>query len=152
MKISVENQEESAFTYAVRIPGWCQNYELTINGVKPQYHVEKGYAILNRMWKNGDEIILKMDMPVTLVEANPKVREDIGKVAVMRGPLVYCLEEIDNQDQLQELYLEENPVFTETFEKRFAERRGNLKNTGETFIREKLGRRSVVSSVSGKGL
>ena len=43
----------------------------------------------------------KMDMPVMLIEAIRRVREDIGKVAVMRGPVVYCLEEIDNQDQLQ---------------------------------------------------
>ena len=150
VKISVENQEESAFTYAVRIPGWCQNYELTINGVKPEYHVEKGYAILNRMWKNGDEIILKMDMPVTLVEANPKVREDIGKVAVMRGPLVYCLEEIDNQDQLQELYLEENPVFTETFEKDLLKGVVTLKTQGKRLSEKNWGEEVLYRPYQGK--
>ena len=150
VKISVENQEESAFTYAVRIPGWCQNYELTINGVKSEYHVEKGYAILNRMWKNGDEIILKMDMPVTLVEANPKVREDIGKVAVMRGPLVYCLEEIDNQDQLQELYLEENPVFTETFEKDLLKGVVTLKTQGKRLSEKNWGEEVLYRPYQGK--
>lgn len=150
VKISVENQEESAFTYAVRIPGWCQNYELTINGVKPEYYVEKGYAILNRMWKNGDEIVLKMDMPVTLIEANPRVREDIGKVAVMRGPLVYCLEEIDNQNQLQEIYLEENPVFTETFEKDLLKGVVTLKTRGKRLSEKNWGEEVLYRPYQGK--
>ena len=58
--------------------------------------------LLERTWKNGDEISLEMDMPVQLMEADPRVREDVGKVAVTRGPVVYCLEEADNGDQLQE--------------------------------------------------
>lgn len=116
VKVTVENKENSEFTYAVRIPGWCENYELTVNGAKAEYNVEKGYAVMKRVWKNGDEILLAMDMPVVLVEANPRVREDIGKVAVMRGPVVYCLEEADNGAQLQEVYLEENQEFTVKFE------------------------------------
>lgn len=58
--------------------------------------------------RTGTCLVFSMEMPVELVAANPKVREDVGKVAVMRGPVVYCLEEADNGDQLQELYLDEN--------------------------------------------
>ncbi|MDO4521861.1 MAG: glycoside hydrolase family 127 protein [Eubacteriales bacterium] len=117
VRIAVENQEPSSFAYAVRIPGWCRAYKLTINGEDAVYEMEKGYAVLNREWKNGDQILLEMEMEISMVEANPLVREDIGKVAVMRGPLVYCLEEKDNGDQLQQIYLEDGQEFTEKCEK-----------------------------------
>ena len=55
-------------------------------------------------------------MPVTLMSAHPKVREDIGKVAVMRGPLVYCLEEVDNGPELHRIYLDTNSKFREQYE------------------------------------
>ena len=116
VEINVENEEDSAFTYAIRIPNWCEKYKLTINGEIEEYNLEKGYIMLEREWRNGDKIVLSMDMPVVLVEANPKVREDIGKVAVMRGPIVYCVEEVDNGAQLQEVYLEESPEFDVCFE------------------------------------
>ena len=114
--VTVENDAAAEFACALRLPGWCQNYTLKVNGEEAVCEVEKGYAILKREWKSGDRIILDMEMPVVLVEANPLVREDIGKVAVMRGPLVYCLEEHDNGDQLQQMYLVEGAEFVEKFE------------------------------------
>lgn len=116
VKIRIENQEDSSFALALRIPGWCGSYSLKVNGQEEKHHLKTGYVLLDREWKNGDEILLDMEMPVQIVEANPRVREDIGKVAVMRGPLVYCLEETDNGDQLQEIYLKEEPEFKEIFE------------------------------------
>ena len=116
VKIQVENQEDTPFTLALRIPGWCQSYVLKVNGLEEKGNLEKGYVLLERTWKNGDEIALEMDMPVQLVEADPRVREDIGKVAVTRGPVVYCLEEVDNGDQLQEVYLKEEPEFKTKYE------------------------------------
>ncbi|MDO4296996.1 MAG: glycoside hydrolase family 127 protein [Lachnospiraceae bacterium] len=114
--VTVENGAPCEFTYAVRLPEWCENYTLTVNGEKAEYMAENGYALLKRNWNNGDRIDLCMEMPVTVVEANPHVREDIGKVAVMRGPLVYCLEEEDNGAQLQEIYLDEKLQFAEQYE------------------------------------
>lgn len=114
--VTVENEQPCEFIYAVRLPEWCQAHTLTVNGESVEYTVEKGYALLKRIWKNGDRIELRMEMPVTVVEANPHVREDIGKVAVMRGPLVYCLEEEDNGAQLQEIYLDEKLQFEEKYE------------------------------------
>lgn len=116
--ISIQNEESSEYACAVRIPGWCERYEITVNGEKLSCEPEKGYAVLKREWKNGDQIVLDMEMPVRIMEANPLVREDIGKVAVMRGPIVYCLEEKDNGDQLQQIYLEEGQEFTEEYEGR----------------------------------
>ena len=99
---------------AIRIPGWavntpvpsdlyrytdCQtrNYQITVNG-KPVDGVktDKGYLIINRVWKKGDVVSLHLDMPVRTVVANPQVTDDRGRVAVERGPLVYCAEAADN--------------------------------------------------------
>ena len=115
VKVTVNNDADSTFSYAVRIPGWCRKYTLTVNGEEVNGDLVKGYAVLNRTWKNGDEIRLSMDMPVDLIEANPKVREDVGKMAVTRGPLVYCLEEADNGKVLPDLLLDDGE-FTEKFE------------------------------------
>ena len=77
--------------------------------------VENGYAVIDRLWQDGDRIELALDMPVTLVRANPRIYEDVGKVAVSRGPLVYCLEEADNTRNLHMLRLGETAP--EDFEK-----------------------------------
>ena len=69
-----------------------QRYDCKKNGMEVSYHAENGYGYLENPVKNGDEITLVFEMPVTFVKANPKVRQDIGKTAVMKGPVVYCLE------------------------------------------------------------
>ena len=75
--------------------------------------MERGYAVLDRTWEDGDAVSLSMDLPVRRVFANPRVREDVGKVAVARGPLVYCLEEEDNGSGLQRRYLPDAAAFEE---------------------------------------
>jgi len=93
---------EKEFTLALRIPAWCRNYKLALNGKVLESGVDilKGYAKISRIWNDGDTVELSMDMPAELIQANPKVRADAGKVAITRGPLVYCLEEIDNGSNL----------------------------------------------------
>ncbi len=95
------------FTLAVRIPGWCRNARLSVNGteVSLPFAVKSGYAYLNRDWNSGDTVRLSLPMAVRRVYANPMVREDIGRVALMRGPLVYCAEQCDNGDHLHRLRL-----------------------------------------------
>lgn len=80
----------------LRIPGWCRNWTLRVNGEEVEAPVESGYAVLERRWKKGDAVDLSLDMPVELVAADPRVKADEGKRAVCRGPLVYCAEETDN--------------------------------------------------------
>ena len=80
----------------LRIPGWCRQYAVSVNGTAVEPVVEKGYAVLDGKWKDGDVIDLEMAMPVEVVAADPRVKEDEGKRAVQRGPLVYCIEEADN--------------------------------------------------------
>jgi DUF1680 family protein len=103
--ISLSPEAPVTFTYAVRIPSWCSNYRIKLNGGEFSTPVEKGYAYFSREWKKGDTIELSFDMPVRINEANPLVREDIGKISLSRGPIVYCLEEADNGGDLHLLHL-----------------------------------------------
>ena len=95
----------------LRIPSWCKGYTLAVNGQEVTAPVESGYAVLTRKWKDGDSVELVMDMPVEMVAADPRVKEDMGKRAVQRGPLVYCLEEADNPVLFDMLALQEGTAF-----------------------------------------
>ncbi len=91
---------------ALRIPGWCRNVTVECNGQPAKYRRKKGYAYLEEGGKEGDEIRLTFSMPVELMQANPKVRADAGKAAIQRGPVIYCLEQEDNGENLSALRLD----------------------------------------------
>ncbi len=110
--LQIDTVAPIAFTLALRIPGWCRAPEISINGenVLISSVLQKGYAKLQRVWQAGDLIELDLPMQVERVQAHPNVRANCGRVALQRGPLVYCLEEIDNGKNLNDLVLpcEEN--------------------------------------------
>ncbi len=114
IKLSVVSSALEEITLALRIPGWCKKWSVFINGEKADHTVgiERGYVRINRNWKAGDEAELRMEMPIELMKANPKVRADAGKVAIQRGPLIYCLEEIDNGENLSALSLDAGSELT----------------------------------------
>ena len=101
----------------LRIPAWCKSYGVAVNGeeINP-VTIEKGYVVIPKQWKEGDEITLNMDMPVEMVASAPQVKENIGKRAVQRGPLVYCAEETDNND-FENLLLTKGTSFAPAFDK-----------------------------------
>jgi DUF1680 family protein len=105
--ISVSLDEEKEFSLLLRIPGWCDNAKICINRKEINVCNTKvnGYAKLKRIWKNGDVIELVLPMMIQRIKAHPNVRTNIGKVALQRGPVVYCLEEIDNGPSLHEIVL-----------------------------------------------
>jgi DUF1680 family protein len=81
----------------LRVPGWCDGATVTLNGKPiPDLRIDKGYARIDRMWQAGDAIELNLPMPIRRVYADPHVKADVGRVALMRGPIVYCLEGADN--------------------------------------------------------
>ena len=114
VRIRVSPAAPAAFTLAVRIPGWCKKAQATVNGkrvaVKP--NTRKGYLQLKRTWQKGDRVELVMDMPVERVEAHPSVRHDCGRIALQRGPVLYCLEGKDNGRDLNDLVLPRNSKLT----------------------------------------
>ena len=107
----IQPKVETAFSLALRIPRFAKELQITVNGEPWQAVPEKGYAYLSRGWAQGDVVQVHFDMPVRRIYANPAVRANAGRVALMRGPLVYCLEGIDNSAPLQALHLPRSSGF-----------------------------------------
>jgi hypothetical protein len=101
VRIEVGPARPQTFALHLRVPGWCRQWSLSVNGVatdlKPHAH---GYIAIERTWQPGDTVVLKMEMPVEMVWANPAVRFLEGRTALQRGPLIYCLEGADHGDIL----------------------------------------------------
>ena len=93
------------FTLAIHIPGYISSYTLAVNNGEAASSVRDGYAYIKRAWKSGDTVMLTFDLPVRRIYANPKVRSCAGKVALARGPVVYCFEEADQAAPLSSLFL-----------------------------------------------
>jgi DUF1680 family protein len=87
------------FTLHLRLPGWCEKWHLAVNGEQvlgDDLATSKGYIHLSREWNPGDVVTYKMEMPIRAIWAHPAVRDLQGRVALERGPLVYCLEGVDH--------------------------------------------------------
>lgn len=95
--IRIETKTAGTYTLALRIPGWCRSYTITVCGEEVPAEAREGFVCLQRCWEAGDTLCLVLDMPVERIEANPMVKNLCGRVAITRGPLVYCAEGIDNE-------------------------------------------------------
>lgn len=108
------------FSFAMRTPSWSPQIQIELNGRSlyegPDYRINRGYLILHRRWDAGDRIVIHFDMKPKLNFANLKVKQDAGKVAVTRGPLLYCAEEEDNGDRLWTLLVPQNVHFSEQYD------------------------------------
>lgn len=93
---TIHTAEDTDFALRLRIPGWCRRYSIRLNGEPADAPVTGGYAAIDRIWNDGDQVELVMEMEPLVVRANPHIYEDAGKAAVSRGPVIYCLEEADN--------------------------------------------------------
>jgi DUF1680 family protein len=105
VRIAVGPDRPVEFALHLRLPGWCEGPIIAINGNATSTEIVRGYARLKRLWRAGDVVELHMPMPVRRVHANPKVAADIGRVALQRGPLVYCVEGVDNGGEVRNLVL-----------------------------------------------
>jgi len=111
--IRVEPQSPFTFELYVRVPGWCAGARLSLNGrpVSPP-ELRRGYARLSRTWQPGDVVDLELPMPVVRVECHPLVEANRGRIALQRGPLVYCLEQADNPDGVLDLAIPRSAVLS----------------------------------------
>jgi uncharacterized protein len=129
---NINPKSATAFNVLVRLPGWAQNeampsdlysfestsdkkVSITINGKAVEYTVANGYAVLSKTWKKGDVIQVNLPMEVRRVVANAKVTDDIGKVALQRGPLMYCAEWPDNNGKTSNIFLPKSIQFSTEF-------------------------------------
>ncbi|MDR1251481.1 MAG: glycoside hydrolase family 127 protein [Treponema sp.] len=104
IRINVNLEEEKEFTVGLRIPKWCDNWSVKINGINSIYELRRGYCLLKKLWKQ-DTIELELSMPVLQIEARPEVRENCGRIALRRGPVVYCIEEADNGKGINDIII-----------------------------------------------
>ncbi|MGZ9224522.1 MAG: glycoside hydrolase family 127 protein [Anaerolineales bacterium] len=99
VKIEIGVDHPKIFTLRLRVPGWCEGWQLRINGI-PMTNLQpqaNGYLAIEREWQSGDVVIYEMEMPVQTVWAHPAVRHLQGRMAIQRGPIVYCLEGVDHE-------------------------------------------------------
>ena len=97
-EITVAPAKPTEFTFYLRIPGWSDGTQVTINGHAVSGATAGQYLPLRRRWSSGDTIGVKFNMMPQVIEANTRVVDDYGRAAVQRGPLVYCLEQLDQPD------------------------------------------------------
>ena len=97
VKIALTESRAEPWTLALRVPGWCQSFEVNLNGQSVNSSLQKGYVTIEHMWKTGDAIEIDFPMTAFLVEADPRVDSVRGCVAIQRGPVVYCIEEHDQE-------------------------------------------------------
>ncbi len=114
VKLTISTSRPLEKEIRLRIPNWCKTYDLSINGKRINVSEKKGYAVI-KDWKSQDVIALDMDMPVEIVAADPHVKENFGKRAIQRGPLVYCMEEIDNPEYFDQIQLSPSTTFQTAF-------------------------------------
>ena len=111
VKIAIESPQSVYHTLALRLPDWCSAPQVLLNGQPVEQDIRKGYLHISRTWQEGDTLSLTLPMPVRRVYGNPLVRHVAGKVAIQRGPLVYCLEQADNGEELHNLWLPKESEF-----------------------------------------
>ena len=114
-KITFIVKNGAAFKLALRIPAWAENYTFKVNNSEVKAPVVNGYAVLEYNWQSGDTVVLDLPMKAQFIGANPLIREDRSKVAVQRGPVVYCAEGVDNGANLQLLQIDTQAPITEEF-------------------------------------
>ena len=102
------------FNLILRIPAWSSEFQIRVNNQEATYNLSDGYATINRPWQKGDEVTLTLDMKPRRVYANSKVRANAGAVCVTRGPIVYCIEGVDNGDNLAAIQLPRQAELIET--------------------------------------
>ncbi len=123
--IKINPQSSKKFAVHIRIPGWAigkplpgdlysyldetnEKVTLKLNGESTNIDMDKGYAVIDRKWSKGDTIELNLPMPIRRVIADDKVKDDIGKTALVRGPLVYCAEWVDNDNKVLDMVIPDN--------------------------------------------
>lgn len=117
-EVVIKANTSDLFTLGIRIPKWCSLKSITVGDHgELKYTIEKGYIRICREWSRTTTLLIEYDMPAQFIYSNPKVRANAGKAALVKGPVVYCLEEIDNFENLSSIQVDTNHALTEIYEK-----------------------------------
>ena len=130
VSVTLNPGSPSRFRVHLRIPAWCGGYTVAVNGTGLQAETESGYVVLDREWHDGDTIELVFEMPIERITAHPSVRQASGRIALQRGPVLYCLEEADNGKDLNNLYIPKDSELEWEFDGELLGGVGVIKGTG----------------------
>lgn len=112
-EVALSVQTEGSFTLKLRIPAWAEGATVSVNGEAAEGVKAGSYVSLARAWRAGDTVKLLLPMPVRYLETHPYVTENTGRVALARGPLLYCVEGADHPEtDVRDLVLLHDPAFT----------------------------------------
>jgi DUF1680 family protein len=134
LMFKVDPESPSGFNLRIRIPGWSRSkaipsdlysfenkstskIEIKLNGHSLKYHVEDGYAVINREWKKGDQVQVNLPMDVKKITANKTLVDDRNKIALQRGPIIYSAEWKDNNGKVSNLMIPDNAILKPQYEK-----------------------------------
>lgn len=112
----VDSQVTDSVGLFLRIPGWTEDFSVKLNGEDVSVEPQHGYAEIKKIWKKDDTIELSFEMPIEMVLSHPFVEENRGKIAIKRGPIVYCAEAADNDFEVRALRLPEDPQLQARYE------------------------------------
>lgn len=117
IRLTVEETGPVPWRLSLRLPGWCQGPSVRINGELTDAAATNGYAALERLWHTGDVVELELPMSPRLTVAHPRVDATRGSVAIERGPIVYCLEQCDQEPDvnLLDVEIDETSPFEDTW-------------------------------------
>ena len=107
-KLTLNKVSGKEFSLFIRVPEWDQNMEVLINGNNVSFKKIKGYAQIKRTWKEGDEVSLSFNLKPRVVRSLSKVRYNVQRACVFRGPLLYCIESIDNGPYLNQILMNQD--------------------------------------------
>jgi DUF1680 family protein len=117
VNIAVETEQATRFGLRLRLPGWCSNPSISVNGQAIDLSsAERGYILIEREWQNGDSISIDFPMQVQRMYSHPSVAADTNKVALQRGPIVYCIEQADHSEDLAHILLPNASELNTSFE------------------------------------
>ena len=150
-------KDGTPFSLKLRVPGWAigkpvpsdlytqarpgslKDVAIAVNGEPVPLTLEKGYVTIDRAWRGGDAVTLAFAMPVRRIQAHPEVKDDVGRLAVERGPLVYCAEAADNAGHALSLMLPADAAFAE----------GTVAVLGHSLVSLQAPAQSVVADLRG---
>lgn len=133
LAFTVDPASSMELNLKIRIPGWAQNQavpsdlysyqtalnkkvEIKLNGKLVEYQMQNGYAVISKKWKKGDKVEMNLPMDVQRVIATDKLPEDAGKIALQRGPIMYCAEWKDNDGKASNIIIPQNTTFTAAYD------------------------------------
>ncbi len=158
VEMSVSPDKDATFSIMLRIPGWVVNeaipgnlyrftdsndesYKILVNGASCNFDIENGYARIERKWRKGDSILIEFPMPVRKVIADERISDNRGRIAVQRGPVIYCAEWPDNNNgNILNLLIDDNAPLTTEYLPELLEGVQVVRTTGYQTVKKDKGR------------